>query len=79
MANLSNFVGALKDGGVRANQFEVQITSAPAGVMAQLDAGDFRFLCKGSSVPALTVGEVPIPYRGKTLYCACCHYNGKRH
>ena len=28
MANLSGFVGALKDGGTRANQFEVTLSDA---------------------------------------------------
>lgn len=70
MANLSNFVGALKDGGVRANQFEVNITSAPLGVMGQFDAGEFKFLCKGTSIPALTVGDIPVNYRGRILHVA---------
>ena len=70
MANLSNFVGALKDGGVRANQFEVNITSAPLGVLGQFDAGDFRFLCKGASIPALTVADISVPYSGLQLHVA---------
>ena len=63
MANLSGFVGALKDGGTRANQFEVAITGAPVTL-----PGDFAFLCRGTSVPALTIGEVAVPYRGRQIY-----------
>jgi len=63
MANLSSFVGALKDGGTRANQFEVLISDSPISLPA-----DFRFLCRGTSVPALTIGEVAIPYRGRQIY-----------
>ena len=48
MANLSNFVGALKDGGARANQFEVQISGAPSAAQAELNSGEFRFLCQGA-------------------------------
>ena len=63
MANLSGFVGALKDGGTRANQFEVAISDAPISLPA-----DFAFLCRGTSVPALTIGEVAVPYRGRQIY-----------
>ena len=70
MANLSNFVGALKDGGSRANQFEVQITGAPSAAQSELTSGDFRFLCQGASVPALTLGEVTVPYRGRQVFVA---------
>ena len=70
MANLNTFISALKDGGVRANQFEVNITSAPAQVVGQLNAGDFNFLCKSTAVPALTVADIMIPYRGRQLHIA---------
>jgi len=63
MANLSNFVGALKDGGTRANQFEVSLQ-----LKAITLPSDFSFLCRGTSVPALTIGEVAIPYRGRQIY-----------
>ena len=63
MANLSSFVGALKDGGTRANQFEVAITGGPMTLPA-----DFRFLCRTTSVPTLTIGEVPVPYRGRQIF-----------
>jgi len=66
MAQLSNFVAALKEGGVRANQFEVSITKAPMA----LDAANFTFLCKATSVPAMAIGEIAVPYRGKQIYVA---------
>ena len=66
MAQLSNFVAALKEGGTRANQFEVSITKAPMA----LDAANFTFLCKGTSVPAMAIGEIAVPYRGKQIYVA---------
>ena len=63
MANLSSFVGALKDGGTRANQFDVQITDAPVQL-----PGDFVFLCRATTVPALTIAEVPVDYRGRQIF-----------
>ena len=68
MAQLSEFVGALRDGGARANQFEVNITGGPAAILTT--SQDFRFLCKSTSVPALTMGEIAVPYRGRQIYVA---------
>ena len=65
MAQLSNFIGALKDGGSRAAQFEVEIAGAPVGV-----PNDFKFLCRGTTVPTLTIAEVEVPYRGRNIYVA---------
>ena len=65
MAQLSNFIGALKDGGSRAAQFEVEIAGGPVSV-----PGDFVFLCKGTTVPSLSIPEVAVPYRGREIYVA---------
>jgi len=67
MANsINSFVNNLSGGGARANQFEVSIT-APAFAAA---GGIFSFLCRGAQVPAMTVGEVVVPYRGRQVYLA---------
>ena len=68
MARLSDFVGALKDGGARANQFEVNITGGPATLLTS--SQDFRFLCRSTTVPALTMGEIAVPYRGRQIFVA---------
>ena len=68
MANLSEFVGALRDGGARANQFEVNIIGGPSAILSSNQ--DFKFLCKSTSVPALTMGEIAVPYRGRQIYIA---------
>ena len=68
MAQLSNFVSALRDGGARANQFEVNITGGPATILTTNQ--DFKFLCKSTTVPALTMGELAVPYRGRNIYVA---------
>ena len=68
MARLSDFVGALKDGGARANQFEVNITGGPAALLTT--SQDFKFLCRSTTVPALTMGEIAIPYRGRQIFVA---------
>jgi len=49
-------------GGVRANLFNCRITTPNRGGLA-----DFEFHCKGTSMPASTVGNIDVPYRGRQL------------
>ena len=66
MANLSSFTQALQGGGARANQFMVTMGGAGATGLT----GNFHFLCRSAQVPALTIGEVAVPYRGRVIYLA---------
>ena len=69
MANIDDFKANLLGGGARANQFRVTIT-APTGVAIGLDVRRASFLVRASSLPALTLGEIPIPFRGRTIHIA---------
>ena len=66
MANLSAFTTALQGGGARANQFMVTMGGAGATGLTN----NFHFLCRSAQIPALTIGEVAVPYRGRTIYLA---------
>ena len=68
MPNITTFVQNLSGGGARANQFQVQITSAPpaGGLTAEI----FTFLCRSAQIPAQTIGEVAVPYRGRQVFVA---------
>ena len=66
MANLSAFTTALQGGGARANQFMVTL----GGTGAKGLTNNFHFLCRSAQVPALTIGEVAVPYRGRVIYLA---------
>ena len=66
MANLSGFTQALQGGGARANQFMVTMGGAGATGLTN----NFHFLCRSAQVPALTIGEVAVPYRGRVIYLA---------
>ena len=66
MANLSSFTQALQGGGARANQFMVTMGGAGAAGMSS----NFHFLCRSATIPAMTIGEVAVPYRGRTIYLA---------
>jgi hypothetical protein len=64
MANLNAFVNRLAGGGARANQFEVTLTGI--GVLTE----NFSFLCRTAQMPAMTLGEVTVPYRGRQVFLA---------
>ena len=67
MPNINTFVNNLKGGGARANQFQVQLTATPGAVSL---GSEFTFLCRSAQIPAQTVGEVAIPYRGRQVFVA---------
>jgi hypothetical protein len=68
ISNINSFKANIAGGGARANQFQVVMT-APA-IAIGLDADRASFLIKASSLPGQTITELPIPFRGRTLYLA---------
>lgn len=67
MANtLQGFQSALHGGGARANQFEVQLSGTGAGRVPN----NFYFMCRSAQIPAMTIGEIAVPYRGRVIYLA---------
>ena len=69
MANIDDFKANLIGGGARANQFRVTIT-APPGIAIGLDVRRTSFLVRSSNLPALSLGEIPIAFRGRNIYIA---------
>ena len=65
-ANLNDFQTKLAGGGARANQFMVTIS----GVAFVTQSEQIRYMCRSTSMPAMTVGEVPVFYRGRQIYVA---------
>ena len=63
-ANVTEFISRLSGGGARANQFEVEIFMSSFIT----DTDTIKFLCRSASLPALTLGEVPVFYRGRQIY-----------
>ena len=63
MSTISSFSSRFK-GGVRANQFTAKITIPPG--IGQMGP-DFSFHCKGTSIPASTIGNIPVPFLGRQL------------
>ena len=69
MPNINDFKSKLKGGGARANQFRVVM---PFPGFAQLggETETMSFLCHSTSLPGMTIAEVPVPFRGRELYVA---------
>ena len=74
---ISQFKSKLIGGGTRPNLFEVQVNfpdGVDLGIQAdgggEFDGDRFRFLCKAASLPASNVGNIDVPFRGRTLKVA---------
>jgi len=69
MANINDFKATLKGGGARANQFQVTLPF-PGFAAVGGETRVMSFLCKATHLPGMTLGEVPVPFRGRNLYIA---------
>ena len=69
MANISDFVSKLKGGGARANQFKVTMPF-PGFAAVGGETESMAFLCSATTLPASTVGEIVVPFRGRNIYMA---------
>ena len=69
MAAIDDFKANMIGGGARANQFRVTITP-PSGIAIGLDVRRTSFLVKASNLPAQTLGEIAVPFRGRSIYMA---------
>jgi hypothetical protein len=68
--NVSTFAAqGLPYGGARASLFEVFLT-LPAGIAEPTAEAQFRFVCKASSIPSSTVGQIEVPYFGRKVKMA---------
>ena len=69
MANIDDFKANLIGGGARSNQFRVTITEPPR-ISIGLDVRRTSFLVRSSNLPGMTLGEIPIAFRGRNIYIA---------
>ena len=66
MASLNNFIGALKHGGARSNQFRATITP-PSGSGVNIDSS-IQYLLTSTTLPSLTISSIPLMYRGRQVF-----------
>jgi len=69
MAQIDDFKANLIGGGARANQYKVIITP-PTGIAIGLNVRRASFLVTASSLPAQTLAEIAVPFRGRSIYIA---------
>ena len=69
MAHIDDFKARLVGGGARANQFRVKITQ-PIGITIGLQLETPSFLVRAASLPAISLGEIAVPFRGRSIYIA---------
>ena len=70
MASIDAFKTALRGGGARANQFKVIINAPALEPAIGLDLSRTSFLVRAASLPAMTLGEIAVPFRGRSIYIA---------
>jgi len=69
MANINDFKATFKGGGARANQFSVNMPF-PGFAAVGGESRVMSFLCRSTNLPGMTLGEVAVPFRGRSLYIA---------
>ena len=66
--SIADFKGKLVGGGARPNLFEVTIPKLPTGIA--WDGDTFRYMCKAASMPASTIANIDVPFRGRIFKVA---------
>ena len=67
MGNIDDFKANLIGGGARANQYRVTVVPPP-GIATGLDIRRTSFLVTAAQLPASTLTEIPVPFRGRNIY-----------
>ena len=69
MPNINDFKAKLAGGGARANQFKVTMPF-PGYAQVGGEIEELAFLCKITQLPAMTVGFITVPFRGRQIKIA---------
>jgi hypothetical protein len=69
MPNINDFKAKLAGGGARANQFKV-VMPFPGYAQVGGEIEDLAFLCQGAQLPAMTLTNVDVPFRGRQVKIA---------
>ena len=67
MANISDFKAQLIGGGARPNQFRVELTFPSYVTVGTVVGLQSQFLCKAAQLPASTIENMAIQYRGRAV------------
>lgn len=73
MASIQDFKTQMFYGGARSNQFQVQLSFPTFVAGGMVQAQRATFLCKAAQLPASTIADVEVQYRGRSV-----HFAGER-
>ena len=65
--SIVDFRSRMKGGDARSNLFEVQMSFPSFAVANTETLNDIPFLVKAAEIPASTIGNIPVPFRGRVL------------
>ena len=69
MANINDFKAKLAGGGARSNQFKVTMPF-PGYAQVGGEIEDLAFLCRSTTIPAMSVPSFNVPFRGRSIKIA---------
>lgn len=67
MARISDFKAMLRNGGARPNQFRVELHFPQFVQLGVVAGAEAQFLCKAASLPAVTLENIQVHYRGRPV------------
>ena len=67
MANIADFKAQMIGGGARPNQFRVELTFPSYVTLGPVAGARAQFLCKAAQLPASTIENLPVLYRGRPV------------
>jgi hypothetical protein len=67
MANIADFKAQMIGGGARPNQFRVELTFPSYVTLGTVAGQRAQFLCKAAQLPASTIENLPVLYRGRPV------------
>ena len=67
MANIADFKAQMLGGGARPNQFRVGLTFPNYVTLGAIAGTRGQFLCKAAQLPASTIENIPVLYRGRPV------------
>jgi len=67
MANIADFKAQMLGGGARPNQFRVNLTFPNYVTLGAIAGTRGQFLCKAAQLPASTIENIPVLYRGRPV------------
>jgi len=65
--NIADFKAAMIGGGARASQFRVELTFPSFVTLGVISGQQAQFLCKAAQLPASTIANTPVVYRGRPV------------